>query len=286
MGICANCVNRRPTDPTPPLSKGYTYANLPKLADGNIIQMADSMQEVIPNVCMGSVIAAKNKELLESNGITHIIAIGWNLEKYFEDDFEYLLLNKIEDSPESIILSQLGKCFNFMDKCMEENGKLFVHCHKGLSRSATVVIAYEMRKTKLDFETVHRQIKKRRPFIMPNIGFQAQMHEFYENDFSLNMESYDGFDVINYIKERLPGMLERITVNYKAYNSNKMDGIDENELFELTLYTHQCHKLQQKEKLNTNDIAILNESIQILRKIQVEFVQDEMSIKRFDIMFS
>eukprot|EP01083_Nonionella_stella_P293008 996519_1 len=112
MGICVS-KNQKPI-----FKKQYTYKDLPKLAeDTNTTQMADSMQEVIPNVCMGSAKAAKDKQLLKSNDITHIIAIGWNLEKYFETDFEYLLLNKIEDSPESNILAQLEKCFNFMDEC-------------------------------------------------------------------------------------------------------------------------------------------------------------------------
>merc|ERR1719458_2741 len=167
---------------------------------------------------MGSAIAAQNKKLLKDNKITHIVAIGWDLEKYHENDFEYLLLNRIEDSPESNILAQLEKCFDFMDECLSQTtGKLFVHCHKGLSRSATVIIAYEMRKTGHDFETVYRQIKKRRPFIMPNIGFQAQMHEFYNKKYSLNMTDYVDFNVINYIKQRLPLMLERIEINYKAF---------------------------------------------------------------------
>merc|ERR1712087_580682 len=50
-------------------------------------------------------------------------------------------------------------------------------------------------------------------------------------------------------------------------------------------YTHQVHKLRQKEKLNDKDIEILKESISILRQIQVEFVGNEQSLKRFDIMF-
>ena len=98
------------------------------------------------------------------------------------------------------------------------------------------------------------------------------------------MERYQEFDVIDFIQHRLPKMLNRIKFNYNAYKTNP-ENVDEDELFELTLYTHQVHKLQQKDKLNQNDIDFLTESIQILRKIQVEFVQSESSIKRFDIMF-
>eukprot|EP01083_Nonionella_stella_P024530 67657_1 len=260
-------------------------SNENKHSDQTITQKADSMQMVLPNIYMGSAVAAKNRDLLIQNAVTHIIAIGWNLETHFEDAFKYLLINRIEDSPECLILNQFEKCFEFMDECFNnKNGKLFVHCHKGLSRSATVVIAYEMLSTKTDFDSVLCRIRENRPFIMPNIGFQAQLHEFYNQHYTLDMCAYIHFDVINFIQQRLPQMLSRVKYNYNAYQSNP-DGVNCTELFELTLYCHQVYKLKQKDKLNANDIKILSESIKILRDIQVEFVQNESSIKRFDIMF-
>jgi len=246
---------------------------------------ADSMQEVVPRICMGSAVAAKNLDLLQQHGITHIIAIGWNLEKHYEDKYTYLLINRVEDSPEEVILLHLAQCFAFIDQCLATpKGRLFVHCHKGLSRSATVVIAYEMARRGGDFDSVLKKIRESRSFIMPNIGFQAQLHEFERQNYSLDMTRYGEFNVLNFIKERLPKMLAAIRKNYAAYQGDD-DEVDENELFELTLYTHQVHKLRQKEKLNDKDIEILKESISILRQIQVEFVGNEQSLKRFDIMF-
>ena len=79
-------------------------------------------------------------------------------------------------------------------------------------------------------------------------------------------------------------MLEAINRNYGAYKTDP-DDVDEDELFEVTLYTHQVHKLRQKDKLTESDIKILKDSIQALRQIQVEFVENEASLRRFDIMF-
>eukprot|EP01084_Bolivina_argentea_P204950 350100_1 len=251
----------------------------------SIAKLADSIQEVLTNVYMGSAVAAKNRELLLNQDITHVLAIGWNLEKYYENEFKYLLINRIEDSPECLILYQFEKCFNFINECFDNDGRLFIHCHKGLSRSATIVIAYEMFKTKTDFDTVLAKIRENRSFIMPNIGFQAQLHEFYNQNYSLNMDKYKHFDVISFIQKRLPLMCDKIKKNYNAYKFGKTDNINENELFELTLCMYNIFKLKQKDKLNEYDIKILNESIQTLRSIQVEFVKNESSIKRFDIMF-
>jgi len=245
------------------------------------------MQMVLPNIYMGSAIAAKNKQYLLNNGVTHILAIGWNLETHYPDTFKYLLINKIEDSPECIIISQFEQCFAFMDDCLnqqQQQQNILVHCHKGLSRSASIVIAYQMLKRRSTFDAVLADIRKQRSFIMPNIGFQAQLHEFQAQNYTLDMTAYAGFGVLNFIQQRLPRMLQRIQFNYNAYKTAP-DSVNEDELFELTLYTHQVHKLRQKHKLNESDIRILAESIQVLRDIQVEFVQNESSIKRFDIMF-
>ena len=313
MGICNSMRSSgaRSGNMKHQLKSTYTYRDLPKMADGtNTADMADSLQEVIPNVvcthpvhtthlqthtntmhtyiqCVGSAVAAKDLALLNKNGITHILAIGWNLEKHFEGKFAYLLLNEVEDGPEYLILRHLGQCLDFLTAALVEGSgnKVFVHCHKGLSRSATVVIASEMHKTRQDFESVFFQIKKRRPFIMPNIGFQAQLHAFHEKGYSLDMADYEGFSVLGHIQRRLPAMLARIRANYAAFDEESEEEVDENELFELTMYTHQAHKLRQKDKLEAKDIEVLRESVAVLRQIQVEFVHNEMSLMRFDVMF-
>merc|ERR1719295_351322 len=252
----------------------------------SLTHKADSMQEVLNNIYMGSAVAAKNLDLLKSNGITHIIAIGWNLDKYFEGQFEYLLINKVEDGPECNILNYFQISHQFMDNCLNQSppGKLFVHCHKGLSRSATIVIGYEMKRRKSDYHTVLSKIRQSRSFIMPNIGFQAQLHEFERMNYSLDQTKYTNFNSIQFIKDRLPKMLSAIKRNYEAYSTDP-DEVDEDELFEVTLYTHQVHKLRQKDKLTEGDIKILKDSIQSLRQIQVEFVDNAASLRRFDIMF-
>lgn len=147
----------------------------------SLTHKADSMQEVLDNIYMGSAVAAKKLDLLKKNGITHIIAIGWNLEKYFPDQFTYLLINKVEDGPECNILNYFQSAHAFMDECLlkQPSGKMFVHCHKGLSRSATVVISYEMKRRRSNYQTVLSKIRQSRSFIMPNIGFQGLVHSAF-----------------------------------------------------------------------------------------------------------
>ena len=247
---------------------------------------ADSLQCVIaPNIFMGSAVAAKNLELLQSTGITHILAIGWNLHCHYPDKFKYLLINRIEDRPSFLIFPYFKQCFDFMDSCLNINdkNKLFVHCHKGLSRSATIIIGYEMWKHKKSFNDVSDEIKKNRSFIMPNIGFQAQLNVFERNNYSFDID----IDVIKEIQSLLPIILKKIKYYLTLYETNKFDEIDDKDLFAKTMYIHQCWKLysKQKDKFNSNDIDIINQCKQCLYKIQCQFIKDEQSIKRFKIMF-
>lgn len=53
-----------------------------------------------------------------------------------------------------------------------------MHCQAGVSRSASIVIAYVMFKLKLKFEDALNYVKERREFIYPNEGFILQLKDF------------------------------------------------------------------------------------------------------------
>jgi hypothetical protein len=250
----------------------------------SLAEKADSMQLVADNIFMGSAVAANNFDLLKRNGITHILAIGYNLEEFFPDDFEYLLLNGIEDRPGFIIIPYFAQCFTFL----ESAGRAFVHCHKGLSRSATVIIAYEMFRNERSFDTVLDEIRRSRSFIMPNIGFQSQLKLFEEKKYSLDMREYShlDLDILGKISQFLPRMQASIEAFYALFEQGQYEDINDQELFGLTMYVHQVFMLDERQKLNESDSAILRECIRVLRCIQTQFIQDEISLARFDKMFT
>lgn len=55
----------------------------------------------------------------------------------------------IEDKPNSPLNKHFDETFEFIDKNLKE-GNVLVHCQAGVSRSASVVIAYIIRKFKVD----------------------------------------------------------------------------------------------------------------------------------------
>lgn len=55
-----------------------------------------------------------------------------------------------------------------------------MHCYVGVSRSATIVLAYLMRLKELTYERALQFLKTKRPDVMPNVGFIQKLLELEE----------------------------------------------------------------------------------------------------------
>lgn len=64
------------------------------------------------------------------------------------------------------------------DDVKAKNGCVFVHCHAGISRSATICIAYIMKAMQWDLSKAYEFVKEKRPCISPNLHFMGQLLEF------------------------------------------------------------------------------------------------------------
>ncbi|CAG2100484.1 unnamed protein product [Medioppia subpectinata] len=66
------------------------------------------------------------------------------------------------------------------------NAGILVHCAAGVSRSATIVIAYLMQTLQRPYEEVRDLVRRRRPEIYPNEGFVDQLELFEAMDYCLD----------------------------------------------------------------------------------------------------
>ena len=93
------------------------------------------------------------------------------------------------------IIKYFKECIEFI----EQSDKIFIHCECGVSRSATIVIAYLMYKYKLNFNDAYLYIKRIRPEIDPNNGFRKQLNifndELIKNDYDLNKINFDSIKI-------------------------------------------------------------------------------------------
>lgn len=73
--------------------------------------------------------------------------------------------------------------FNDTTKFIDSiNGHVMIHCWAGISRSASIVIAYLINKHKMSYDIAFKHVQSKRSFIYPNEGFVRQLKSFAESN--------------------------------------------------------------------------------------------------------
>lgn len=143
-----------------------------------------------------------NKEIIHNLGITHVINVSHFIPNYFEMNekknetenitLQYLRI-PVRDLPSVRISDYFWDANLFIDnainvECKGHNcnnnrkqnikNKVLVHCQRGISRSASIIIAYLMYKHKYSYEYSFKFVKERRICIEPNEGFREQLKKY------------------------------------------------------------------------------------------------------------
>ena len=75
---------------------------------------------------------------------------------------------------------KLSSAVDQLEKWVIEGKNVLVHCQSGISRSATVVIAYVMKKHQIPLIQAYSLVIEKRPVINPNDGFFRALQDFEE----------------------------------------------------------------------------------------------------------
>lgn len=131
--------------------------------------------QILPWLYLGGQINAKNyTELTKRTDIKHILNCAHECSPLFPDEFQYYSINLYDNSTQD-----LTEAFDFGVKLLEEISKkgenILIHCVQGLSRSASIVIAYLMIHHKMTLIEAYTLVKMRRPLVKPNPGFIVQL---------------------------------------------------------------------------------------------------------------
>lgn len=142
---------------------------------------------ILPQLYLGSLAHAGNVGLLRSLGITHVVSVGEDpclplkgrsrqplpglpgllipSDENEEQGFEHLFLENLYDDGIDALSPHISTCIDYIRNAIgeghhcETNNRILIHCRVGVSRSATIAIAYVL--------SLYNKEKRRAPRISP-----------------------------------------------------------------------------------------------------------------------
>uniref|UniRef100_A0A1B0DCZ2 protein-serine/threonine phosphatase n=1 Tax=Phlebotomus papatasi TaxID=29031 RepID=A0A1B0DCZ2_PHLPP len=142
-----------------------------------ILGQMDAPTEIFDHVYLGSEWNASNLEELQRNGVRHILNVTREIDNFFPGMFDYCNI-RVYDDEKTDLLKHWDNTFKYISKAKKQGSKVLVHCKMGVSRSASVVIAYAMKAYNWDFDRALRHVKEKRTCIKPNKSFMAQLETY------------------------------------------------------------------------------------------------------------
>lgn len=107
----------------------------------------------------------------------HILNVTREIDNFFPGMFNYLNI-RVYDDEKTDLLKHWDDTFKYISRARAEGSKVLVHCKMGVSRSASVVIAYAMKAYNWDFKQAYDYVKQKRNCIKPNCSFMSQLETY------------------------------------------------------------------------------------------------------------
>ena len=98
-----------------------------------------------PFLFVGSRATASSLATLTGHQITHILICAKFFKANFDGRFEYEQLALVDKETQSLT-EFVPRAVEFIDRCLEKNGRVLLHCSVGKSRSCAMAIAYLVSK--------------------------------------------------------------------------------------------------------------------------------------------
>ena len=127
------------------------------------------------NIFLSGVMIAQDIVKIKEYNIKCII----NCTKHIPTNFNITYLRvPIDDGYNQDINVYFDETFNFIETSIKNNQNVLVHCHAGISRSSTILIAYFMRKNKWNLQQALKFIKSKRSIVNPNPDFMKALEKY------------------------------------------------------------------------------------------------------------
>ncbi|ESP04713.1 hypothetical protein LOTGIDRAFT_135743 [Lottia gigantea] len=149
---------------------------------GPVLLPSTDCDEVFPGIVLGEGIVAKSPSTLKKLRITHILNTALGKTRYHVNS-NHVMYRKYDiqfkgieatDQMNFDLSLYFYSCAEFIHDALQKDGEVYVHCVQGVSRSATIVIAYLMIKHHMTAQDALRLVRSKRE-VCPNDGFLQQL---------------------------------------------------------------------------------------------------------------
>lgn len=99
--------------------------------------------QILPHLYLGCRIVAGCLKGLQQCNVTHVLNVTSSIPNQFQDmeGFVYKQI-AVEDNMEVDMMQHLSAAFQFIEDARDCGHSVLVHCHAGMSRSVTIILAY------------------------------------------------------------------------------------------------------------------------------------------------
>lgn len=131
------------------------------------------MSQIIPGLFLGGVQDAFDSSLASGSTVINV-ALEVPKTPYAK---RYVHV-PLRDTSSERITKYFDDISELIDKELNNGNTVLVHCFAGISRSATIVIAYIMKKYRWTYSKAYIFVKTKRPIVDPNFGFVTQLYNY------------------------------------------------------------------------------------------------------------
>lgn len=166
----------------------------------------------------------------------HILNVTREIDNFFPGMFDYFNV-RVYDDEKTDLLKHWDNTFKYISRAKMEGSKVLVHCKMGISRSASVVIAYAMKAYNMEFEQAIKHVKEKRNCIKPNKNFLNQL------------ETYQGILEAMKNKEKLQRSKSETNLkcNENAKDGKTLPGSEPTPLIQALQYNRNTYPSSKKE---------------------------------------
>ena len=132
------------------------------------------INRVIPHLYIGNLRAAEEVDILTQHDIKKILQCTYTpVKDRYSDWIEYMSIDLADGDDDLLRYIPSTNCF--IHNSIQSSQNILVHCAAGVSRSASVVIAYLMASRGESFNLSLHYLRSQRPCVDPNEFFSSQL---------------------------------------------------------------------------------------------------------------